>query len=497
MESDAAHPSPDPARAPSEPPTVSAPDQAAAPRPSIRRRLVKGSAWVLIGRVISIVLGVAINAFLARLLTPTEFGAYFTSFTMVIVGAVIAQLGLDRALVKVAAAAIGVGEPGRAREAIRRCLTIGATASLFAGLVLSFLAGPWLAEHVFHSAVVEAAMPLAGGWLIATALQSLMVETFRGLQDFGRATLYDALLVDILLATTLGIVFAAGSISLDIRGAVALSAGVTFLVVLLGARHLRREVRAVHGTGTLQEREIFDIAWPSLVTNVAIYFLGSGIDLLVLGAFRPQADVALYGAATRLVTLVATPLWIIRGVMPPIVAELHAKGQRRQLEDTLRAGASLAGVPSLAILTVFVLFGATVMEIVYSPFYRQGSTILVILSIGRLIAVWSGAAGITLMMTGHQRAMMVITLSTGALSVTAGILAADRYGAVGVAVATASVAVLQNLLQVALARRFVGVWTFVQLSPRKLRDFFLRGDIKSFLSRRRALSEDEDVDLPD
>ncbi len=452
---------------------------------------------MLIGRVISIVLGVGINALLARLLTPTEFGAYFTSFTMVIVGAVIAQLGLDRAVVKVAAAAIGVGEPGRARGAILRSLSIGAVSSLVVGSMLAFVIGPFLAEHVFDSPVVEMAMPLAGGWLIATALQSLMVETFRGLQDFGRATLYDALLVDILLATTLGVIYASDSIAIDIRGAVGISAGATLLVVLLGARHLVREVRAVQGTGALQRREIFDVAWPSLVTNVAIYFLGSGIDLLVLGAFRPQREVALYGAATRLVTLVATPLWIIRGVMPPIVAELDAKGQRRQLEDTLRAGASLAGLPSLAILMVFVLFGAGVMEIVYSDFYRQGSTILVILSIGRLVAVWSGAAGITLMMTGHQRSMMVVTLCTGALSVVAGIWAADRYGAVGVATATASVAVLQNFLQVGLARRYVGVWTFVQLSPRKLRDFFLRGDVRSFLRRRRDMIDEDEVDDAD
>ena len=134
------------------------------------------------------------------------------------------------------------------------------------------------------------------------------------------------------------------------------------------------------------------------------------------------------------------------------------------------------------------------MEIVYSKFYRDGSTILVILSIGRLVAVWSGAAGITLMMTGHQRSMMVVTLCTGALSVAAGIWAADRHGAVGVATATASVAVLQNVLQVALARRYVGVWTFVQLSPRKLRDFFLRGDIKAFLRRRRNLTDEDEGD---
>jgi O-antigen/teichoic acid export membrane protein len=462
--------------------------------PSLRRRLVKGSAWVFAGRIVSIVLGVAINAFLARLLTPTEFGAYFTSFTVVIVGAVIAQLGLDRAVVKVAASALGVEEPGRARLAIRRCLTIGGASSIVAGVLLAFVVGPLLATHVFDSPVVAAAMPLTGGWLIATALQSLMVETFRGLQDFGRATLYDALLVDVLLATALGVIYATGAFGLDIRGAVGIASAVTFVVLAIGSWHLRREVRAVEGSGELVPREIFDVAWPSLVTNVAIYFLGSGIDLLVLGAFRPQADVALYGAATRLVTLVATPLWIIRGVMPPIVAELHAKGRRRQLEDTLRAGASLAGLPSLTILLVFVLAGPGVMEFVYSSFYRQGATILVVLSLGRLFAVWAGAAGITLMMTGHQRAMMVVTVCTGLLSVGAGIVAADRYGAVGVAVATAGVAVVQNVLQVALAKRFVGVWTFIQLDPRRLRDFFLRGGIRQFLARRRAGVEPPPVD---
>lgn len=469
--------------------SANVPGTAEGGRTSIRRRLVRGSSWVLVGRVVSIVLGVGINALLARLLSPTELGAYFTSFTLVIVGAVIAQLGLDRALVKVVAASIGVGEPGRARRAIQRILTIGGASALAGGLLLAFVLGPLLADHVFHSSVVATVMPLTGGWLAATALQSLMVETFRGLQDFGRATLYDALLVDIVMATTLGAVYMAGTDHLGIRWAVGIAGLITLGVTLLGARHLRRAVRTVVGDGALQRREVFDIAWPSLITNVAIYFLGSGIDLLVLGAFRPQADVALYGAATRLVTLVATPLWIIRGVMPPIIAELHAQGKNRQLEETLRAGAALAGIPSLLILTVFLLFGGTVMQFVYSPYYRQGATILVILSAGRLFAVWAGAAGITLMMTGHQRAMMTITLMTGVLSVTAGILAAPRHGAVGVATATASVAVLQNVLQVVLAKRFVGVWTFVQLSPRRLRDFFLRGDIRTFVRRRRGSGE--------
>src|SRR5581483_4666855 len=140
----------------------------------------------------------------------------------------------------------------------------------------------------------------------------------------------------------------------------------------------------------------------SLITNVASYFLSTGIDLLVLGAFRPQPEVALYGAATRLVVLVATPLWILRGVLPPLIAELHAQGRRVELERTLRAGATLAGLPSLLILLVFVFFGRPVMGVLYGSFYRKGALVLVLLSLGRLVSVWAGSSGLPVTMPSRR-----------------------------------------------------------------------------------------------
>ena len=43
-------------------------------------------------------------------------------------------------------------------------------------------------------------MPLVAGWLIATALQSLIVESFRGMSRFAASTLLDAFFVDIVSA---------------------------------------------------------------------------------------------------------------------------------------------------------------------------------------------------------------------------------------------------------------------------------------------------------
>jgi O-antigen/teichoic acid export membrane protein len=426
---------------------------------------------VLVGRVVSIVLGVVINGFLARLLTPSEYGAYFTSFTLVIVGAIVAQLGLDRAVVRLVSASIGTDLPGRARQAIRRILWIGSIAAVGMGAALAFGLGPWLADNVFHSALLRAAMPITGGWLAATAIQSLFVETYRGLQDFRRAVLFDAMLVDVLWASMFGALYVAGA-RVGLNTIIALSAGATVLIMAVGGAILSPRIRGIDGDGDLDRGEILQIAWPSVITNTAIYFLGTGVDLLVLAAFWPQRYVAVYGAATRLVTLVATPLWIVRGVMTPLIAELHAQGKTEELERSSRAAAALAGIPSLLVLGIFLLFGGSILGAYQGPFYRQGAAVLAILSFGRMVAVWAGPCAATLMMTGYQRVMMYVTVSTGVLSVALGIVFAQRFGRIGVAWSTSAVIILQNAAMLLLAKRLVGVWTHVEFSPRRLHRFF-------------------------
>jgi len=446
--------------------------EAASPNPlslrSVRRRLLEGSAWVLGARAASLALGVVIATFLGRLLTTEELGVYASSFTLALVGSALAKLGLDRAVIRFVAGALGIGEPGRARSAIRIALGLGSAAAVVLGAIVAVGPGQALARSVFDSEALAAAIPLAAGWLIAIAIQSLTVESFRGLSAFNYATIFDALIVDSVTAATFAAVWVAGN-EMSARGAIAVSASATAFAAGLGVAVLFRRVRALAGPGTVRAGEMLHVGWPLMITNLAILLLGSGVDLLILGAFRPQSEVGLYAAASRLVVFVVTPFVVFSGVIPPIIAELHAQGKMRQLERALRAGATLAGIPSFLVLLVFLFFGPWVLETVWSrPIYREAAPILVALSIGRLVAVWAGSAGVTLMMTGNQRAMMVTTLISAAFSVGAGITGAALYGAIGVAVATAAAQVLQNTMQLIIVRRRLGVWTMIHLSPREL-----------------------------
>lgn len=439
---------------------------------SLRQRILRGSAWVMGGKIATIFLSIAINGLIARLLPKPQVAVYFQTITLVVVGSTIAQLGLDRAAVRFVAGSLAAHQPGRARATIRTVFLYGVVASLVLALALLLGVGTWFARIVSPAdpAILSGVIPIAAGWLFVTALQSLLVETFRGFQRFDLSTVLDALLVDVLTAAIFGALYLAHRHP-SLSDLVLLSTVTTGVAVLIAAAFMLGRVRRLSGPGEIAQREIFSFAWPLLITNLAILLLGNGVDLWVMGPYVAPAVIASYGAATRLLVFVATPFLIVQGVTPPIVAELHAQGRKADMERALRAVATLAGIPSFLVLLVFVFFGQAVMGLVFGTPYRDGATILIILAVARLIGIWTGSCSVALMMTGHQRVTMYVAVAGGITSVVGGILVAPHLGAVGVASVTGAAQVLQNLVQLLLARRLVGVWTHIQLAPRPVLRF--------------------------
>jgi hypothetical protein len=69
-----------------------------------------------------------------------------------------------------------------------------------------------------------------------------------------------------------------------------------------------------------------------------------------------------------------------------------------------------------------------------------------------------------LQMTDHQASMLRVSALTSPLFFVVAILAAQRFGAVGVASAAAITTSLQNLILVLVAKKKTGMWTHVNLS---------------------------------
>lgn len=433
-----------------------------AEKPSVKHRLLAGSAWATGGRLIIAFTAFATNAFLARLLPPQDLGVYFLAFSVVGVGALLGSLGMEQAVVRFVAQSTGLGRGQEARRLLGQTLALGALGALGVGVAYLFL-GHLIAGKLFHAPALVAATGLVAVWIVVMTLQGLLGGAFRSFHDIRLSTVFNGLVTGVLVAASLGVLWLLED-EVGLTTALLLTVGSGFLNVALGGWVLQRRVKELPARGgegsVLNTGGIMRVALPLAVTSMTIFVMTQA-DLWILGAFRPPEEVAIYGAAARAVVLIAMPLLILNGVLPPLIAEMYAQGRKRQLERTLRATAAVAGIPAFFVLTAFIFFGEPILGLIFGDYYTGGATVLALLSIAQLVNVWSGAGSITLSYTGHQATIMTLTVVAGVVAIVAALAVVGSYGATGVAAATAAGIATYNVALWLATRLKTGMWTHV------------------------------------
>jgi O-antigen/teichoic acid export membrane protein len=455
---------------------------------TLRRRLLSGSTWALGGKIGAATIGIVTTGVLTRLLTKQEVAVYLLAFSIISLGAVIGSLGLPKTVLRFVAESITLGQPGRARRAIYTALGLGVLGALCISLAYFFIVGDLVSRYLFHSSALVAVIGLTAGWMAISTMQEIMAETFRGFHDIRMATLFGGLATGGKSAGLIMRVMLLGCLVLllatvghtDLRTVMLASVGAGAASSLLAALFLHNKISSL-GTQGMENRisvgdELRD-AFPILIISLTSFILLSAADLWILNYFGSKDEVAVYGVAARLVTFIAMPLLLTNLVLPPIIAEMYAQDRTAELEGTLRSFSTLSGIPSLLVLILFMLLGGPILGLVYgaklfppgSLAIHQGAIVLVLLSAGKLAAVWAGSCGAVLQFTGHQRSMLRVNLLTSPLFVIGALLVVRDYGAIGIASMTAAITVLQNASLVLVAKRKTGMWTHVSLSPSRLR----------------------------
>jgi O-antigen/teichoic acid export membrane protein len=457
--------------------SAEAPGEDSVPIQALKRRLLSGGAWAFGGKVLIALTGLASSALLARLLSPGELGLYFLAYSVVVFCTILGTLGLGQTVVRLVAENMSLSLLGRVRSVIGVVLSLGALGSVVVGLAY-WLYGGELASSIFDAPALAAVSGLVMGWIVVGTIQGILGEIFRGFHDIRLAT--------ILGGHTSGTITGVSTVSLLagslfvlwlIQGQATL-ATVMLLAICSGAVStlasgwmLGRKVAALPPPcedegGKRNHKEALvqtlSISWPLLIIAI-VMFARTNVDVWVLGIFRSSADVALYGAANRLVAMVTMPLIVVNAVVPPLIAEMYHQGRGEELERILRSVATLGGIPASLTAASCIFLAAPIMGLVYGDYYRDGAMVLALLSVGLFASVCAGSCGITMTMTGHQKTMMVIAVTTGVATFAGMIAAVEPYGIVGVATVRMVGQILQNALMLILTKWRTGMWTHMGL----------------------------------
>src|SRR5215204_4143363 len=450
---------------------------------SLKRRLLSGSIWAVAGRFGGAMVGILTASLLTFVISPKEVGAYNLVLTIVSFGALVGALGLPKTVVRLVAENMGLNRSGRTRRVIYTVLGLGVVGTLLTSLAYYLLIGDIIEGRIFDSPLLLGLTGLIAVWMAIAIVQEITAETFRGFHDIRWATLLGGLatggksgglIMKLMLLGILTLLVVTGA-GVDLRTVTLVSIGAGSLSLLLSCWLVYGKVSSLGYKATEEEpvstREVLDDAIPFLAIAMTAFVLQAA-DIWILGALNSETAVAVYANASKLVTFVVMPLLVVNLVMPPIVAEMYAQGRTARLERTLRAFSTLSGVPSLVVLVGFMLLGKPILALVYNQDIYHSNTawlVLLILSAAKLVAVWSGSCGLVLQFTGHQASMLRVSVLTSALFIPGALLAAQDYGAVGVAIAVVAATVLQNVILVQVAKRKTGMWTHVMFSLTPLR----------------------------
>jgi len=411
----------------------------------------------------------AVNALLARLLSPKELGVYFLAFSVVSFGALLGSLGLNQVVVRFVAEGLKLRQFQRTRRVVKVAYVLSVLGASGAGLTYLLL-GRIIGDRVFHAPVLAAVAAPVAVWIAVFVLQTFVAESFRGFSDIRLATVLGGvgggLIGGGLLGACLGLLWLL-EVRVDLGTTVLFTVCSSSFTALLGSWWLfRRTISLPKGDNTnaqISVQELLHTAWPLLIASSTMFIAGEA-DIWIMGAFRAQQEVAVYGAAARMVLLVGMPLVILNSVLPPLIAGMYAEGKRRELERTLRATATLAGIPAALALATFIFFGKSILGLVYGDYYGAGAAVMALLSLGQLVVVWTGSCGFALAMTGHQRPMMNVTVACGIVTIVSGFLVVGPYGGVGVAATTAAGLIARNVLLLFIFRSKTGIWTHAGLT---------------------------------
>ena len=220
-------------------------------------------------------------------------------------------------------------------------------------------------------------------------------------------------------------------------------------------------------------RELLGFSLPTMLAG-AVGTSNLWINRLLAGVFFPADQVGLYQAASQFNNLFAILLGSVVAVFMPLIASLHHAGEKDRLNELYKITTKWSLYINLPVVIVALLLPRDVMRFFYGDDFTQGAGLLMILTVGQLVNVGTGATGGLFMMTGRQNDLFKLTVFGFVAGISSAVLLIPYLGiasmAVGVLVSSLCINVLGTLW---LARRD-NLWPY---------DFrYFKGLLASFLT---------------
>jgi O-antigen/teichoic acid export membrane protein len=422
---------------------------------SLARRLVHGSLWSLAARLLSIGATMLGTVLLTRYLSTVEMGIFFLAISLVNVAKKVGQYGLMRVAVRRISEALALYGHSHAARVGRDLMAFGLLFMLFTSLLMWLFVLPALPQLIDMTSRIAELKDYVIVWAAALVVLSLSTSVLRGFHEDRAASLVGTALAPVLVA--LGYLFVFYIPNGDnLKTVLVLTAIMHVIAAILAFTLLRRPLNNPVHIQQQGWKDFMSGATPFWINSVTMFVLSSA-GLWVLGVYHTESDVAIYGAAMKLIAVAVGMVNIVQPILQPAISDAYARKDYIRMGRALRTSGLVTGLPTILICIILIAFPGLLMEQIFGAPYREGAAVLAALSAGYLIVAFIGMPGIALDMTDGQKQYMFATLATSTATLVVILLIITDHGPFWLAVVVSAGLVFQRLVFWAMLRRHVQV----------------------------------------
>jgi len=399
---------------------------------------------------------------LARWMGAYEYGIYVFVWTWVLVLAGLSQLGFPTAMIRLVPEYMERGEHGLLRGLLlggRVVAVVAGTVVAGAAVGLLWLLGDRLTSHyVLPIFLAMACVPLC-----AVSDVQDGIGRGRGWMTIGLVPPYILRPLLLLACMTAAHAWGLPATASTAAGSAVVATWIAALVqmLLIGrrfAREIPKTARQYHF------KRWFKTALPLLVIAVCEIAL-QNTDVLVVSAYMTPAEVGMYFAAAKTMSLVMFIHYAVGSAVANRFSALNVRGDRESLQAFVRDAVHWTFWPSLVGAVVILALGKPLLWL-FNPQFTVAYPVMFVLAVGYLIRAAMGPAEFVLNMLGEQALCAVVLAAAVALDIALSFALVPIFGMMGAAAATATALSAAALMNYVVAKRRleleISIWSAVR-----------------------------------
>ena len=353
--------------------------------------------------------------------------------SFLILATIFTVLGTNTSILRLVPEHLAKYSPSSAFKVYRKTQYFVVGVSLITGSILFFGSG-FIAETIFSKPHLQFYFALGALSIILKSLMDLNTQAVRGVRLI-RTFAFMQLLPHLSMLVILVIITIFFFHQDNPIYALFLSFAITALAgVWIMDKVFKKKIAPKDPLQPMPIKDILSISLPMLLTSTMAFVIGR-TGVIILGMFRPEAEVGYFAVAVKLSSLTLFAISSVDSLAAPKFSELFHLGKMEDIFHIAKKSAKLIFWTTTPLLLILLIFGRAIISLLFGHNFMVAYWAMVLLVIGRFVSSISGSTAMFMNMTGHHKLFGNIMLIAAISNIILNLIFIPQMGFYGAALA--------------------------------------------------------------